>query len=592
VTVEIAIVFGLLALALALFALEALSVDVVTLLLLLGLMGSGILTPAEAFGGFSNEVIIALASVFVITGALQESGLVDRGVRRITQIVPPGLRGILFGLLPMTAGLSAFMNNTTVAAILVAPVSSLARTAGVPASRLLMPMAFASILGGTCTLVGTSTNLAVSGYMAKHGVGAAGMFEMTAIGLLLVAAGMFYLIFIAPRILPERNNQDLGTAYSMRDYLSEIAVLDGSPLIDESVFKSELAAEGFRVLRILRGTKDVPLRPQTKFNAGDVLLVEGSIEDLMKVTEMAGIEMRPQIKSFANPLDPENTAIAEVIVLPHSELLDQTLRTSRFRQRFDLLVLALSRGGRSLKSKLSDVRLKVGDVLLVQGEPLAIEALRDDPNLTVLQTVHQKRVNLRHGWIVLGLFAVAVIVNAFNVMPLAFCFLGAAVGAVLVRAVTAERAYELIEWRLLILIAGMTAFGTAMDKTGAASLLGKWLSQGLVPLGPYAVLAGLAVLTVLLTQPMSNAAAALVMLPVALEVGVQLGLNARMLSFLIMLSASVSLITPLEPACVLVYSPGRYKFMDFVKCGVPLTALLLVLIVIFCPMIWGMHTAR
>ncbi len=589
-TPEVVLLFALLIAVVVLFATESLSVDVITLLLLLVLMGTGILTPAEAFAGFSNEVIVALASVFVITGALQESGVIEIGIRRLSKIAPSSLRGMLASLLPASAGLSGFMNNTTVAAILVAPLASLARGSNVPASRLLMPMAFATILGGTCTLVGTSTNIAVSGYMGQHGIGPAGMFEMSAVGIVLVIAGIAYLVLLAPHLLPAHGNEDLGNVYAIRDYLSEIAVLEGSPLIGKPVFKSDLAAEGFRVLRILRGTKDVPLRPQTTLNAGDVLLVEGSIQHLMKVKQITGVEMRPQIKSFGNPLDPATTSMGEVIVLPHSELIDQTLKSARFRQRFDLLVLALSRGGRSLKTKLSHVRLRVGDVLLVQGDKAAFEALREDTNLGVLQmTVSQREGNPKHGYAILAMFAVAVTIHSLGLMPLAFCFLAAAVGALLIRAVTPDRAYELIEWRLLILIAGMTAFGTAMDKTGAASLLGQWLSAALMPLGPHAMLLGLSLLTVILTQPMSNAAAALVMLPVALEVGTQLDLNTRMLSFLIMLSASVSLITPLEPACILVYSPGRYRFMDFVRCGVPLTLLMVIIIVILCPMVWGMR---
>ncbi len=588
-TPEILLLLGLLIAVIVLFATEALSIDVVTLLLLLVLMGTGILTPSEAFAGFSSEVIVALASVFVITGALQESGVIDDVVRRITRFAPGTLRGILRLLLPLAAGLSAFMNNTTVAAVLVSPVSSLAREAKVAASRLLMPMAYATILGGTCTLVGTSTNVAVSGYMASHGIGGAGMFEMTLAGLALALVGAIYLLVVSPWLLPEHENDDLSSAYPMRDYLSEIVITENSPLVGTTLLESDLARQGFRVLRILRDTKDIAPKPQTTMLAGDVVLVEGNIEDLMRAKERSGIEIHPQLKSFAHPLDPKNTLTGEAIVLPHSELLDETLKSSKFRQRFGLIAIALSRAGRSLRAELSRVRLKVGDVLLVQGDKAAFDALKDDPNLAVLQRNVPRQSAARLGWLVLGVFALAVTVNALGWMPLAFCFLSAAVIALLVKAITAERAYEVIEWRLLILIAGMTAFGTAMEKTGAARVMCEWLLSLLQPLGPHSVMLGLAVLTVILTQPMSNAAAALVMMPVALEVAATMELNPRMLSFVIMLSASVSLITPLEPACVLVYSPGRYRFMDFVRCGAPLTILLVFVIIWICPLIYGLH---
>ncbi len=586
-TLEIALVLLILLVAMTLFATEVLSVDLVTLLVLLALMATGILTVPEAFSGFSSEVIVALASLFVVTGALQDTGVVDRLARQAGALASWGLRRTLAAVMAWAGGLSAFLNNTTVAALFVGPVSSLGRTADVSPSRLLMPMAYATILGGTCTLIGTSTNVVVGTFMKVQGLPPAGMFEMAPVGLVLAMAGFVYLLAVSPHLLPQRKEIDVESRFSLRDYLSEFTVKDASPLIGGAYFGSALARDGFRMLRLVRGGRDVPLQSRTRAAAGDTVLVEGRIDLLMAAGGRHGIEIRPELKQFAGALDPEKSDVAEVIVLPHSELEGKTLKESRFRQRYGLLVLAVSRAQRSLRSRLARIRLKAGDVLLVQGAEETLEALRDDRDLARLQTQTPRAPRVRRGIAVALMFGAAVIANAAGWMPLAFSFLSAAVGCVLVRAVSMSRAYELIEWRLLILVGGMIAMGTAMAKTGAAELLGHTLAGWLAPLGPTAALAGVCLLTMALTQPMSNAAAALVMLPVALSMAEPLGLAARTLCFAVMLSASVSLIAPLEPACVLVYAPGRYRIVDFIRLGAPLTLLLLLLIVVLCPWYWN-----
>ena len=278
--------------------------------------------------------------------------------------------------------------------------------------------------------------------------------------------------------------------------------------------------------------------------------------------------------------------IAEVLLTPQSELSGRTLREANFRQYYGLTALAIYRHRQSLREQVGNVVLRVGDLLLVQGEAPRIEGLRSHPGLSLLGELAEPLYHPRRGLLTVLAFVAAVICGAFGVVPLSIAFLGAAVFTVLMRCISVERAYEFVDWRLLILIGGMTAFGTAMDKTGAATYLAEVIVQWFAPFGVMAILAGFFVLTIILTQPMSNAAAALVVLPVAMKAAHQIGANERTFAIGIMLAASVSFITPFEPSCILVYGPGKYRFLDFVKVGGGLTLVLTVTVLLTLELFW------
>lgn len=591
-TLAIAFVLTLLVIAIALFATERISVDIITFLLLIALVVSGIVTPGEAFAGFSNEIIIILGAIFVISGALQETGVLDLAGARLLKLAGEGPQKLLLFLMSLTSGVSAFMNNTTVTAMLVPPTVGIARRAKMSPSRLLMPLAFASILGGTCTLIGTSTNVAVSGYIKKAGMPELGMFEITPIGLIIVVIGIAYMMFVGRHLLPEHKEASLTAHYAMRDYVSEIIVLPKSPLIGQRAFDSDLNILEFLILKILRQGREVPLDRNAQIAEADTLLVEGKAETLMKVKKIEGIEIAPEFALGDLDLVTEELRISEVLLTPQSELHGRTLRDANFRQHYGLTVLAIYRHGQSLREQVGEVVLRVGDLLLVQGESERIEALRGTAGLSLLGEVKEPLYHPRKGLLTVLLFGGAVLLGSLGLVPLSIAFLSAAVMTILLRCISIERAYEFIDWRLLVLIAGMTAFGTAMEKTGAAAYLATAVVHWFAPLGVLAILAGFFVLTIILTQPMSNAAAALVVLPVAIRSAQQLGANERTFAIGIMLAASVSFITPFEPSCILVYGPGKYKFMDFVKVGLGLTAVLSIAVLILLPAFWPLTAAR
>jgi di/tricarboxylate transporter len=451
---------------------------------------------------------------------------------------------------------------------------------------MLMPLAFASILGGTCTVIGTSTNVAVSGYIAKAGMEPIGLFELMPVGLLLFGIGMVYMVTIGKWMLPDNQVAALTDQYAVREYLTEIKVLDNSPLVGQYVFESDLSKMNFVILRVIRAKQNIMPRSTTRIEAGDVMLVKGKIDELVRVKETEGIDIKGDL--LASDLQNEDIKLAEIIITPRSPLVNCTLKQSHFLQKYGLKVLAIHRHRSYVREKIGEISLLMGDVLLVQGPAEQLEGAQATNDFAILGQFTQVLYKKRRGLITIGVFMLAIFTNLFfpKQMPLAICFLAAAMVVVVVNKMTAERAYHLVDWRLLILIGGMSAFGIAMEKTGASAFVASWIVNLLEPLGVMAILAGFVLMTVLLTQPMSNAAAALVVLPVAMKVAQQLDVNQRPFAIAVMLAASVSLITPFEPSCILVYGPGKYRFKDFLQTGSLLTLIMMAVIVFMVPIIW------
>jgi di/tricarboxylate transporter len=483
------------------------------------------------------------------------------------------------------------MNNTTATAVFVAPVISAAKKAMISPSKLLMPMAFASILGGTCTLIGTSTNIAVSGYIARSGMQPLSLFEITPVGLLILFIGTIYMIVIGQRLLPAHRDESLTGELAIRQYLSEVVVVPDSHLIGQRIPETELSKMGFQILEVVRGEQKFLPNAHTLIKEGDILLVEGKVEDLMQVKETAGIEIRAEAKLGVQDLETDEIKIVEALITPQSYLIGRTIKEANFRARYGMTALAIYRQGQSLLEKVGRIRLEMGDLLLVQGPADRLDYLRRHPDLWILEELNPSLYRKGKGLYTLAFFVVAIVIGGFGWVPLSICLLGAALLTILSRSITIDEAYDFINWKLIILIGGMTAFGVAMDKTGAAEFLARFVVSGLGPLGVTAILAGLFVLTILLTQPMSNAAAALVVLPIAIETAQKLGASERSFSIAIMLAASISFIAPFEPACILVYGPGKYKFLDFIKAGVLLTIILVLVVLFVLPIFWPLYPA-
>ncbi|MDX5480966.1 MAG: SLC13 family permease [Hymenobacteraceae bacterium] len=584
---EIALVLALLLIAVILFATEKVSIEIVTLSMLIILASARIITPEEAFAGLSSDFIIIIASIFILSAALQETAILDFAVVRLVRLAQQSTNLMLLIVMTATGVVSAFMNNTTVTAMFVTPLIGLSKRINQSASKLLMPLAFAAILGGTCTLIGTSTNVAVSGYIAKAGLPPIGLFEITGIGVVIFIVGLAYMMTLGQRMLPSHEDQDLTEEYKLQKYLTEIVVMPDSPLVGQLVFASDLTSLNFRMLKIIRGTDNFLPDFRTRILATDILLVEGDLDNLMKVKETKGIKIMADV-ILQQVLETEDIRLAELLITRQSNLIGRTVKEVNFLQRFGLVVIAISRHGETLRAKIGSIELQLGDLLLVQGSAERLNQLRSSSNVALLDAFEPLLFKKRKGIIALSCFAIAILLGTLKLLPLSIAFLLAAICTILFRCISTEKAYSSIDFRLLILIGGMTAFGTAMENSGAADFLAQGIVDLMGPLGKMAVLGGFIVLTVILTQPMSNAAAALVIIPVALRTAVELQADPRTFAIAIMLAASVSLVTPFEPACILVYSPGKYRFWDFIKIGSPLTLLLVIVILLLVPVFWPM----
>lgn len=589
-TLEIFLVLALLGAAITLFALEWFSMDVVTLLLLSVLVMAGVLSPPEAFSGFANEIIIVLGSIFILSGALIKTGVMDWLGEAIHQVAAGSRAKVLLCIMVITAFVSAFMNNTTVTAVFIPVVFALCRKSGISPAQVLIPLAFASMLGGTCTLIGTSTNLAVSGFLQNSRLQPFSLFEFLPVGAAVAALGIAYMTLWGYRLLPRIKEASYSEDYEIKEYLSEIVVTAGSRLAGQTIQNTVLAQMDLTVLEIIRGEARLYPERDTLIQEGDILIVKGTRESLLQVKEVSGIEIKADVQLGDQDLITDTLTIAEAIVMPHSTLIDRTLKEADFRRRFGMTALAVYRRGHALATKLGSLRLRVGDVLLLQGRPRQFESIVGNPELMVLQATEHLPFRKRRGIYVVVALALAILAVGLGLLPLSVAFLLAALATVLLKCVTMEEAYGFVDWRMIVLIGGMTAFGLAMEKTGAARFVAGLIVDWTLPLGIHFVLAGFFLITVLLTQPLSNAAAALVVLPIALNTAAQLGINPRTLAVLVTLSASMSFITPFEPSCLLVYGPGKYRFRDFVISGLPLTLLVFVLLMILVPLVWPLQS--
>ncbi|MFM2143303.1 MAG: hypothetical protein RLZZ476_1847 [Verrucomicrobiota bacterium] len=582
------IVIGLLIIAVVAFATEKISVDLVTLAMLCVLVLTGVLRVDQAFSGFGDRVIILLASIFVIGAALREAGVLDALGGVLANALGGRPRWMMAVLMGVVAAISAFMNNTTVTAVFLGPVIGLARKVGIAPSRLLMPLAFAAILGGTCTLIGTSTNVAVSGAMTKLGMKPLTMFEFSEIGIVIVLSGIAYMALFGSRLVPERDRADEKAGDVIRQYLAEVVILANSPLIGQQAFESDFSALEFQVLKIRRAGQTVEAGAHDRFEEGDVVLVAGKVQNLIRVKKIEGLDILEDATLRSTGMQMKNAQVAEVILTTRSGLVGKTIRESGFRQRTGLSVLALMRGDSSLQHHMADERLQAGDLMLLQGPQENFRSFEESGEMVMLNQHTFSAETRRRGFILLGLFVLAVLVSSLwpAQVPETIAFVAVALAAIFLRCIKLDAAYGNIDWRLLILIGGMMAFGEAMRSSGAAGMIADAVTRWMGPFGAFAVFAGFCTLTVLLTQPMSNAAAALVVLPVALQAATAMGANQRAFAIGIMLSASVSVLTPFEPSCILVYGPGKYRFSDFIKAGGGLTAVMLLVVLIMVPMYW------
>lgn len=586
-TLEIAIVLGLLISAMILFAFEFFSVDVVALGLVSALVASGILTPAEAFSGFGSEVIIILACIMILAGAVVKAGVMDWLGELAHRAGSGNQRLSVLSLLAISAGSSAVLSNTNTTAILMPAALETARREKISASRVLMPLSFASMLGGAGTLIGTSANLASSGMVEDLGLEPFGLFEFLGVGVVMTVIGLLWLVFPGQGTLPQRRPVETDAEGEPRRFFTTLCVPEGSAVADKAISEIDFDELDTDLLAVVRDGERLKPHHSRKLRAGDELIVRATQDGVLKLKKSQNFTLEPDQHFSERYLDKVRLVMAEAVVTPQSRLVGQSLKQIGFFDRYRGIVLAVYRRDRRRPARIENLLLREGDVLLFQGPEDDIASLRSMTDLRVLSRVDRIVVTRREGLVTLGAMGAAIALNVIGLVPLSLAFLLAVLFVVLAGNIAMAEAYRFIEWRLLVLIAAMSAFGRAMDQSGAADYLADHIVAWCVPLGPYAALMGFSLLTVLLSQPMSNAAAALTVIPIAVAAADGLGLDPRMLAVLVTLSASLSFISPLEPACLLVYDAGRYTFLDYAKAGTPLTIICVTLLLVIVPWGWG-----
>jgi di/tricarboxylate transporter len=590
----ITITLLLLLLALILFATEKIPVDIVGILLVIGLVMSRVLTIEQGVAGFGDNIIITIGGLFVLTGGLIKTGIVDLIGRRLYKISGNNeflLTTLIMGIAAVSASV---LKNTTTTAMYLPVVMGLSGRSKIAPSKLLMPLAFGAILGGSCTLIGTSTNLAVSGYLKRAGLEPYSMFELTSVGVITALIGIAYMLFIGRRWLPNVGaNESLTEQYHIREYFSELVVMPHSQFVGKTIGEADINHElDLSVMGIIRD-KENRIAPNSdeRILVNDLLIVEGRMVDILRAKSEAGLQLKADFKMSDTLLEGGEVELFEVMVLRGTELVGQNLKSLNFRQRYDLTVLAINRHGKTIIDTLSSTLLEFGDVLLVQGKRKVIEPLVVDGELLLLEEVSSKSMRTEKRPYAIAAFLLFIGLSLSKVVigydiPLAICVLTGVLLLLATNTIRYNELYSLIDFRLLVLIACMMSFGTAMETTHADQFLAAIIKTNFEHFGGVAVLGGFFILTVILTQPMSNQAAALVVLPVAIQTAVALNLNPRAFAVAITYAASCSFMTPLEPACVLVYTPGRYKFMDFVKIGTILTIIVFFVVMFLVPIFW------
>jgi di/tricarboxylate transporter len=593
VTFEIALLLGLILVALVCFSFDWISSDVVAMGLLLMLVLTGLLSPDDAFKGFGSDTVIMVLALLIMTTALVKTGVVDLVGRAILKHAGTSVNALLAVMMLACALLSAFISNTAAAAFFLPIVLGVATKAKVSPSSLLMPIAFASILTSSVTLISTSTNLVISGLMTHSKLAPLGFFELTPVGLPIAFAGLVYMFFIGRRLVENRAPAgSLLDQFGLRSYVTDVVLLPKSPLVGKTIADADFGGGmDLLIMRVVREKARYLLpRANMVLNAGDVLLVEGARSDVLKIKDTAGIEIRADFELSEPDLRSEDASLVEALLVPRSRLTGRTLRDMHLRERYGVQVLGVNRHGHNILEKISHVPLRVGDVLLVQGRTTGIARLAEDGLVSVLHTVDEPIGKRPKAWRVVAIFGVSLVLAGTGVLPIAVAVLLGAFGVLAAGCISPGDAYREVDWRVVILIACMLALGQAMIATGTAQFLAEHVAALCSGLPPVWVLGGFFLLTVLLTQPMSNQAAAAVVVPIAIQTAVQLGLNPRAFAVTIALAASCSYLTPLEPACLMVYGPGRYRFFDFVRAGAPLVAVLFIITMLLVPSCWPLKS--
>lgn len=562
--------------------------DIIALLVLLTLAITGLVNTQEAFAGFASPAVITVWAVYIVSGGMYKTGVADALGQRIIRLAGTSEPRLIFVIMATCGVMSAFMNNIGATAVLLPAVVGVSRKAKVPLSKLLIPLSFSSLMGGNMTLIGTPPNILGATILAERGLPTLGFFDFTPMGAIVFGTGILYMLLVGRRLLPKNDTEEELRKLQMRQYISEVRVNTSSPLVGKTLAESRLGADyDMTVLGIGRsGEIMTSVHSNTLLLPEDLLIVEGAVDDLIQVTDVLDLEIEAERKHGLEDIEVEST-IVEATLAPRSPIVGRTLRGVRFRDRYGFTALAIRRQGEVITQRLRDVRLRFGDTLLLQGSRRRLPEIQEGNEFLVLEPVTIDVRRRKKAPVAIGaLILVLGLVTIGNIHVATAMVIGAVI-MVLGGSLTMDEAYQSIEWRSIFLIAGMLPLGTAMEATGTARFLAAGIINLTGDLGPLAVLAGIYILAGLVTEPMSNAAATVLIVPIAIDTALSLGANPQSFVMATIIGASTSFLTPVgHQANVLVFGPGGYRFFDYTRVGGLLNIVLLVVTLIFLPILF------
>ncbi len=583
------IVAAIILAATIMFILEVFSIDVVSILIILTLMATNIIETEEALLGFANPAVITIASLFIISEGLLKTGAVTFVGRKIIDISHGNLKKMLFLTMIVVGIFSIFVNNTPIVVIFIPIMLGIASENKISPSKLLMPVSFASIFGGTCSLIGTSTNILVSNISEDLGYSSLKMFEFSKLGLIFLVVGIIYILVLGDRLLPDHPTVSTYGGSQQKDYVTEIEVLPASPLVGKLLSQTELPKKyNITIFEIIRGEEIIwPPLDNVIIQPGDILLFKGDINDIINLREDEQIKMLPQLEDRDLEFTRKDARLAELLITSGSEYVDRTLNDLRMKARYDISTMAIQRRGVHFRTKITDIRLKVGDILLVFGSENAISKVSDDENFLMMTGVHKAVINKKKAPLAIAITLMVASLLTLQVLPIPFVAISGALLMVMTDCLSIKSAYKSLNLPVLLLIAGTISLGIAMGKTGLDRLAAQQLVEWVHGMGPVMILGAFYLLTTIATAFLSNNAVAILLTPIAISTALSLNLDPKPFIIAVTFGASASFATPIGyQTNTLVYGPGNYRFMDYVKVGLPLNIIFVILASLLIPVFW------
>ncbi len=574
--------------AVILFATEVVAIDVTAVIIIGSLVLTGVLSPQEGISGFSNIAVATVAAMFVLSAGIEKSGALNPATAFLEKLFRWNFWLGIVSMLIFVSFLSAFINNTPVVALFIPVVLSCARAIKISPEKLLIPLSFASMFGGVCTLIGTSTNLLVSDYADSVGLGAFSMFEMTKMGSVFLVAGFIYLLLIGLRLLPERTKEaTFEDKYHLGEYITNVVLQEGAPSVGKTIKTSPLVTElGVEIIQVKRGTERF-FSPPDNFvlRENDILKVTGNVDKIRKLQNRNKVLVQPLLKKEMSVNPGSELVLHEMVVLPNSDLAGWKLEDIDFEDRFGAVFLGV-RGRKGLQNRLiGNWKLTAGDCLLLASTKDKSETLHKNfPDLYIINHTDHSNFSKKKALMAAATVAAVITLASLNILPMLTAAIAGCILLVLTKIVTPEEVYKSISWKVIVLLAGSLSLGVALEKTGTAKLMADQVYHLGGQFGPIVMLSLIYLITTLLTEAMSNNATVVLLAPIVIALAQSMDVSPKPFLIAITLAASASFMTPVGyQTNTMVYAAGNYSFRDFFRIGAPLNILFWILASILIP---------